>query len=398
MVQPEFVQHTNRGDRTNRAYRTYIVLTLQRFNALAVLPFSVLLNSPGVIFAQAQPPYPPSTVIREISWLWETRQTAALGSDLWPVTWGPDNHLYAAWGDGGGFGGSDSDGRVAMGIARIEGEPSRWRGININGGKNPEHPAAFSKKGKTAALLFVDGILYSMVNLEDRPWPDVTHALAWSADKGATWTRADWVFPHGEGNFQPAKFLNSGCNYHGLPSQLDRFVYIYGPRQSAERGSGNRLYLARVPRKKLRDRSAYEFLSGFDSGGHRVWTSDSTMAQPIFADPNGVTPGGVVYNPGLKRFLLTCFHTGPSQLGAFDGPTPWGPWTTISYDEHWGQMGDAGEGLSCEFPQKWMSRDGLTLWSIFSVYGDGGKIGINAHDRFNLVKVVLVPAAIARGK
>lgn len=400
MVQPEFVQHAKRGSgKTNRAYRTYNFPVLaQRCNAVPLLTFSILLNWPGVIFAQSQPPYPPSQVIRQISWLWESRQTAALGSDLWPVTWGADNHLYAAWGDGGGFGGSDSDGRVAMGIARIEGEPSHWRGINVNGGKNPEHPAAFSKKGKTATLLFLDGVLYSMVNLEDHPWPDVTHVLAWSADKGATWTRADWVFPHGEGNFQPAKFLNSGRNYRGLPSQLDRFVYIYGPRQSAEPGSGNRLYLARVPRKKLRDRTAYEFVRGFDSGGHPAWTSDSAMAQPIFADPNGVTPGAVVYDPALKRFLLTCFHTGPGQLGVFDGPMPWGPWTTISYEEHWGQMGDAGEGLSCEFPQKWMSRDGLTLWSIFSVYGDGGKIGINAHDRFNLVKVVLVPAAAALGE
>jgi hypothetical protein len=38
-----------------------------------------------------------------------------------------------------------------------------------------------------------------------------------------------------------------------------------------------------------------------------------------------------------------------------------------------------------------MSADGLTLWSIFSVYGDGAKQGINAHDRFNLVKATLQP-------
>ena len=294
------------------------------------------------------------------------------------------------------FGGSDSDGRVAMGIARIEGDPSHWRGINVNGGKNPEHPASFSEKGKTAALLFVDGILYATVNLQDRPWPDVTHVLAWSADRGVTWTRADWVIPHGERNYQPSKFLNSGRNYHGLPSGLDRFVYIYGPRQSADPGSGDRLYLARAPRKKIRDRSAYEFVSGFEINGNPAWSSDSTLARPIFVDTNGVTPGAVIYDPGLKRFLLTCFHTGPGQLGVFDAPTPWGPWTTISYDEHWGQMGDAGEGLSCEFPQKWMSHDGLTLWSIFSVYGEGAKTGIDAHDRFNLVKVVLVPAVGGR--
>jgi hypothetical protein len=52
-------------------------------------------------------------------------------------------------------------------------------------------------------------------------------------------------------------------------------------------------------------------------------------------------------------------------------------------------MGAEGEGLSCEFPQKWISADGLTLWCIFSAYGDGAKRGIKAHDRFNLVRVKL---------
>jgi hypothetical protein len=109
----------------------------------------------------------------------------------------------------------------------------------------------------------------------------------------------------------------------------------------------------------------------------------------VFTDPNGVTPSSVVYVPGLKRFLLTCFHAGPGQLGVFDAPTPWGPWTTIAYYEDWGQMEADGEGLTCGFPQKWISADGLTLWSIFSVYGDGAKKGIYAHDKFNLVKATL---------
>jgi hypothetical protein len=52
-------------------------------------------------------------------------------------------------------------------------------------------------------------------------------------------------------------------------------------------------------------------------------------------------------------------------------------------------MGMDGEGLSCEFPQKWMSADGLTMWSIFSVYGEGAKQGIKAHDQFNLIKATL---------
>jgi hypothetical protein len=36
-----------------------------------------------------------------------------------------------------------------------------------------------------------------------------------------------------------------------------------------------------------------------------------------------------------------------------------------------------------------MSADGLTLWSFFSVYGGGAKMGVKAHDQFNLVKATL---------
>ena len=42
------------------------------------------------------PPYPHSPVVESIAWHWETYTTATPGSDLWPVTWGPDDHLYTA--------------------------------------------------------------------------------------------------------------------------------------------------------------------------------------------------------------------------------------------------------------------------------------------------------------
>ena len=338
-------------------------------------------------------PYPHSPVIQTIAWHWETHRSAALGSDLWPVAWGPDDDLYAAWGDGGGFGGSDSDGRVALGFARIEGGPEQWWGVNVNGGKSPEHPASFPKKGKTTGVVFVDGVLYATINLENGTWPEVDHALAWSTDKGATWTRAEWLFAKGAGSFQPAKFVTFGKDYTGAPGALAGYVYICGPKESADRGSGHDLYLARAPRNKLRERRAYEFFRGTEPSGKAVWVAESARAQPVFSDPNGVTPGSIVYDAGLKRFLLTCFHVGPGQLGVFDAPSPWGPWTTVAYYESWGGMGAEGEGLTCGFPQKWMSADGLRLWSIFSTYGDGAKKGINAHDRFNVVEATLEPLA-----
>ena len=50
-----------------------------------------------------------------------SHRRAAEGSDNWPVTWSDDDHQYAVWGDGGGFNGTESDGRASFGVARIEG-------------------------------------------------------------------------------------------------------------------------------------------------------------------------------------------------------------------------------------------------------------------------------------
>jgi len=249
----------------------------------------------------------------------------------------------------GGFGGSDSDGRVAVGFARLEGDPIHWRGINVNGGKNPAHPASFPQKGKTTGIAYVDGTLYATINLQDGPWPEVNHALAWSADQGATWTKADWLFPRGASGLQPARFLSFGRDYTGVPAALAGYVYLCGTKPQGGRGHGESLYLIRVPRNKLRERSAYEFFQGLGPAGLPSWTPESGLAKAVFTDRKGVRPGGLVYDPGIQRFLLTCYHVGPGQLGVFEAPAPWGPWTTVSYEESWGQMGAEGEGLSCEF-------------------------------------------------
>src|SRR4051812_14063033 len=199
--------------------------------------------------SHSRAPYPPSDLITNILWQWDTRKAAAPGSDLWPVTWAGDGNLYAAWGDGGGFGGTDTDGRVSMGFARIEGGPQDFRGFNVNGGKNPEHPASFPKKGKTDGLLSVQGVIYSLVNLQDGKWPDVNHVLIWSTNLGATWTKADWLFPKGIGIFQPANFLNFGRDYSGVPKPLEGFVYICGGKQPAPGLEPKETFLMRVRTK-----------------------------------------------------------------------------------------------------------------------------------------------------
>ena len=78
-----------------------------------------------------QPPYPRSPVIANITFDRTTWVKAAPGSDQFGCTWAKDGNLYAAWGDGGGFGGTNSRGRASLGVARIKGMPPRWHARNV---------------------------------------------------------------------------------------------------------------------------------------------------------------------------------------------------------------------------------------------------------------------------
>ncbi|MHC4407049.1 MAG: DUF4185 domain-containing protein, partial [Planctomycetota bacterium] len=279
----------------------------------------------------AKAPYPPSPVIRSITWHTETLESRAPGSDLWPVTWGPDGHLYTSWGDGGGFGETNSDDRVSMGFARLEGPPEEYTAVNINGGKDAAHPASFPRKGKTGGIVFVDGVLYAWLNRQDGDWPNVNHSLIWSNDHGATWKQSSWLWPKGEGNFKPNTFLQFGRDYHGA---RDDFVYFCGRNETAW-AEGTHGYVGRVHRAKLKTRDAYEFFAGRDDNYTAIWSPDVDKRRPHFTDAAGVEGIQVVYHAAIKRYLLTVHRGDQGTLGVFDAPEPWGPWTTVAYYDNW---------------------------------------------------------------
>jgi hypothetical protein len=328
--------------------------------------------------ADAEPPYPTSPVIRGITWHPETLETAAPGSDLWPTSWGPDGHIYTSWGDGGGFSGTNSDGRVSMGFARIEGPPERFSGINVNGGKGAEHPASFPSQGKTGGIVFVDGVLYAWLNRQDGDWPSVNHSLIWSDNNAAAWKQSSWLWPKGRGRFKPNTFLQFGPDNVGA---RDDYVYVYG-RNETGWAEGIHGYLSRVHRAKIKTKEAYRFFAGLDSSGSPIWSHEVGRRQPHFTDPAGVEGIQVVYNAALNRYLMTVHRGRQGTIGVFDAPQPWGPWTTIAYEDNWLNLAGTGvrrEMLFINIPTKWITDDGRTLWAIFS----GGL------DRFNLVKGTL---------
>jgi hypothetical protein len=343
-----------------------------------VLPALVLC---GASSAGAAAPYANSTVITGINFNWATHIRLAPGSDNWPVTWADDDHQYASWGDGGGFGGTNSDGRVSLGFARIEGPRSGYTGYNVWGGKNPENPATFD--GKCYGIISITGVLYAWRGPgsgttsynEARLYKSTNHSASWSATSVAFVKADDIVMP---------TILNFGKDCAGA---RDNYVYHYFIDLVGDPGSLNvmipgSIYLLRVDKTQIENQSAYEFFSGTSSSPS--WSSSLADRQPVFQDPAGVGWNlSVSHNAPLGRYLLCTEHTATSQgrLGMFDAPEPWGPWTTVIYAEGTNVYGAGQIETSTffwNFSNKWLSADGLNFVMVFT--------GINTNDSWNTVE------------
>lgn len=358
----------------------------------------------SAVFAEA--PYVPSSCIAGIALDWSSHQRAALGSDNFQLTWADDDHLYGAWGDGGGFGGSNSRGRVGLGVARIEGPAENYFGTNVWGGEAAESQATFD--GKSWGLLSVDRALHMWV-VPDRPARKNYRnhyeyiELASSFDHGANWKKADWKFTQSE-NLTIPTFLNFGRDCQQVPEQFGNYVYSYFIRpesttieQEGKHAVGlivhrpGTIYLARVLRNELTvGKDRFEFYAGKDSAGQPIWGSIQ-QKQPVFQDENGV--GWCIsasYHATLKRVLLCTEHELSQRglLGIFDSPTPWGPWTTVEYYTPASPFGAERQGSQLEwqnnvffagFATKWFDRDRFTL--NFTGAGRGKN-----NDSFNTVQ------------
>jgi hypothetical protein len=332
-----------------------------------------------------EPPYRRSPVIERVTFDFSSHQRFAPGSDNWPTTWANDGNLYAVWGDGGGFDGTNSKGRVSLGVARINGDAMKYSGHNVWGGFGTEHPAQF--EGKSYGILCVNGIFYMWVSHQPNPHLGECQ-LAVSRDQGATWQMSMWSF-HFADQLTVPTFLNFGRNYS---HSRDNYVYTYfirpawGPEKSATGNYGfdvhkpGRIYLARVPKDSILDRRHYEFFTGASEGTPK-WSADPSGKQPVFEDANGVGWNlSVSFNAGLKRYFLATEHdaTHVGKFGLFDAPEPWGPWTTVLYEDRWGSGHIEESTFYWNFPTKWLDETGTQFTLVFT--------GKNSNDSWNTVR------------
>lgn len=316
-------------------------------------------------------PYTPSHL--RITWGNEIYRTGVgrdgTTGDNWPITWGDDDALYTSYGDGGGFAAVKRS--LTLGFAKITGDPPRHHAEDIL--SDADTPAGLGNKGiKSSGMLMTGSTLYMFVRnyIVDG---DYRHSrLAWSHDHAKHWTWADWHFSH---TFGCPEFVQFGRNYAGA---RDRYVYIVSQANDDAYEFATDVVMARVPRDRVADRASYEFYVGRDPNGDPLWSADIEQRRPVFSDPRGVQRISVTYNAGLRRYILTSSHGVPSSeggsgshnasLGVFDAPEPWGPWTTMYYDDHWFLN---NRTYHHKFPTKWMSADGKSMWLVFSGLGGG---------------------------
>jgi hypothetical protein len=138
----------------------------------------------------------------------------------------------------------------------------------------------------------------------------------------------------------------------------------------------------------VRSKSNYEYFNGLDRNGDPRWSDDINEKEPVFEDANGVGwTLAVSYNAGLERYILTTEHTETNQgnLGIFDAPEPWGPWTTVAYMNRSDgtQFAHDFRGVPettffWNFANKWLSEDGQEFTLVFT--------GTNNNDSWNTVR------------
>jgi hypothetical protein len=323
-------------------------------------------------------PYPPSPVIRSLQWApAETIVRRAKDGDNWPVTWGADDALYTTWGDGTGFV-PKVERKLSCGFARVTGGPDNFTGMNI---RSPAEQLGEGRRGKKGwGILSVGGVLHLWLGHADQN--GAAMQLAWSGDGARNWTFADWKFDE----FGMLGFVNFGQDYAGA---RDEFVYAYSHDHPQADTPADRFVLLRAAQDRFTQRESWEFFERLDADGQPVWTSDIRRRAAVFENRDACLRSAMTYCAPLRRYLW--WQQVPQPVGArdrgdtrfsggfgvYDAAQPWGPWTTAYFTPHW----DVGPGEHADFPSKWMSADGRTLYLVFS--GD---------DSFSVRRVTLVLA------
>ncbi len=327
-------------------------------------------------------------------------------ADTWYPSWAADGKLYSSWTDGKvnrmncSSDAAATKGMNATGTAVILGDDPMHLQIVDNcvyvsksepyGGRYPAGNLVYAgtwyygtyglgPKGWTKH----DGLTYSW------PWEGPFVGFRWSTDFGRTWTET----PHtpdaplfGEHSLQgqPVKigsphFVDFGQESRYSPDG-DAYLVAHGASDGTNRRfgfdswiTGDEIYLLRVKPaiENINDASKYEFYAGTDASGAPVWTQNFANIKPMLTWRDNMGCVTMTYDAPLKKYLL-CVTNGRQTTMKYDSyilesDAVTGPWKLVTYMKDFGE-----EGYFLNFPSKFISSDGKTLWLCYSAnFGSG---------------------------
>lgn len=314
--------------------------------------------------------------------------------DLWPSCWSDDDALYAANGDGAGFGDEASD----IVVDRITGTPEKndLEGTALASGDAVGQ--VWSGDGftrKPTGMLCVDGTIYLAVQDLRTDFNEAPAAtIARSDDHGRTWTWDTSAPMFANHVFTTIWFADYGKDAAEAPDA--RYAYAYGLdgnwRDSFDDAvpDPTELFLARVPVDSVQDPATWEFYDAAPGAAAPTWTKDIAAKKPVLVDDRVVHPsdpagasaspavgggqtvgahdlsvisqGGVTYLPALRRYVYTSWTELTYEF--YEAPQPWGPWT-LFLSEDFGPYPWSDHrygGYATTIPSKFLSDDDRTAW------------------------------------
>jgi hypothetical protein len=158
--------------------------------------------------------------------------------------------------------------------------------------------------------------------------------------------------------------------------------------------TADQVYLARVvpSPQTINDLGAYEFFAGHDQDNEPVWTNKFEDIKPLIEWNNHMGCVTATYVPGLKKYLM-CITDGWPTVASMDSyileaDRITGPWRIVTYMKDFGE-----QAYFLNFPSKFVSDDGRTLWLCYSAnfspgWNDvklefnppGGRYGLCLHE------------------
>jgi len=341
-------------------------------------------------------PFEPSRDIRGIAF---THNFAAYtDADTWYPSWASDGNMYSGWTDGEiGEESCHSSGgdRARTGNARITGDDPLSLTI-MSLGSEPASALPYGGRYPSANLVY-DGVWYYGTYCVDfdQSKPEYRDLYSWaicgpvpgfriSMDYGETWIPSPLspdrpLFPESGKYGRQVKmgtphFVDFGRNLEHSP---DGKAYLVGhgamdadptPRIAGNSWiAGDAVYLARVSPspKNVNDLGAYEFFAGQGSDGRPVWSRNFADIRPLLAWNDRMGCATITYNAPLRKYLMcvTDGWPGVEDMNSYilEAEEITGPYRMVTFMNKFGR-----QGYFLNFPSKFISADGRTVWLSYS--------------------------------